>query len=345
MGKVFLYVSRPTFYAASVPTHSRVPKSHGPRLLTGYTWNGYEFLFLENEVLRVAINVGRGTHIPEFTYKPKDLDILFKHPRAVKHPTAFIPSAYDERAYQEHHVGGWFECFPLGGPPDDLSGARLGFHGEVWGQPFEITAHEEDAEHCAVTLTGYTHRTPFKLVKTFSLKRGEAALRIDEKVTNLGEQDLRVHWGQHPTLGAPFLDAACHVECSATAWFDSEEQPPLRRKWPAEKDGRDLARVGSKADRRTKFMYLTDFAQGLARVVSPTWKLAFEIEWDATRFPYLWFFENNGALNAPWFGRAHMLALEPFTGMSNALQEGHGLLNIPAGQTVDVSFKGRLVDL
>ncbi|MBI3831553.1 MAG: DUF4432 family protein [Planctomycetes bacterium] len=323
----------------------RVPGYHGPRVLTGLTLHGYEAVILENELVRVLINVGRGTHIPEFTYKPKDLDVLFKHPRPHKHHASYIPTAYDERPYYDHHAGGWFECFPNGGPPQDLEGARIGFHGEVWGQPFRIDAVEENPERCALTVTGFTQRTPFQLTKTFSLRANDAALRIDEQVTNLGEQDLKVLWGQHPTLGGPLLDEGSFLECSATSYFLGEEDPPVRRKWPAQDNGRDLSRTLTKEARTSRFYYLTDFAEGKARLVSPKWKLAFEIEFDAARFPYLWFFENAGALGAPWFGRAHMAALEPFSGMSSALKEGHGLIKIPAGKSVEATFTGRFVEV
>lgn len=324
----------------------RVPGYHGPRVLTGYTLNGYEAVILENELVRAVINVGRGSHMPEFTYKPKDLDVLFKHPRPHKHHASYIPTAYDERPYNDHHAGGWFECFPGGGPPQDLDGARIGFHGEVWGQPFRIDAIEESAESCAVTLTCFTQRTPFKVTKTFSLRANDAALRIAETATNLGEQDLRVHWGQHPTFGGPFVDASCRVECSATSYFLDNEDPPLRRKWPAQDaNGRDLANVHSKEARLSRLVYLTDFAEGKVRLVSPTWKLAFEVEFDPAKFPYVWFFENAGILNAPWFGRAQMVALEPFSGMAGSLKEGHGLVKIPAGKSVEANFAGRFVEL
>jgi len=323
----------------------RVPGYHGPRVLTGYTLNGYEAVILENELVRAVINIGRGTHIPELVYKPKDLDVIFKHPRPHKHHASYIPSAYDERPYNDHHAGGWFECFPNGGPPQDLEGARIGFHGEVWGQPFRIDGIEESPECCAVTVTGFTQRTPFRLTKTFSLRRADSALQIDEKVSNLGEQDLRVLWGQHPTLGGPFVDEACYVEAAASGYFADNEDPPLRRKWPAEANGRDLARIHPKTARLSRLVYLTDFSAGRVRLVSPNWKLAFEVAFDAEKFPYVWFFENAGILGAPWYGRAQMVALEPFTGMAGSLKEGHGLMKIPAGQTVAVTFAGRFVEL
>lgn len=328
-----------------MPQLPLVPGCHGPRVLTGYTLNGYELVFLENELLRVAINVGRGSHIPEFTYKPKDLDILFKPPRAHKHHTSFIPTAFDEKPYFDHHAGGWFECFPGGGPGGEFHGGKLGFHGEVWGQPFEIEDQQEHAGGCSLTLTGFTHRTPFQLTKTFSLNAHEAALTIAERITNLGAVDLKVLWGQHPTLGAPFLNPECYLECGARHYLDGNDEPPVRRPWPSRAGGEDLARTRPQESHTSKMFYFTGFDRGTARVVSPPWKLAFEIDWDAARFPFLWFCETAGSLGMPWYGRAYFLALEPFTGISREFEAGAGLLSIPAGATVEAQFTGRIVPL
>jgi len=327
-----------------MPANPRVHKCHGPRVLTGFAYHGYEAVILENEKVRAVINLGRGTHISELVYKPKDLDVLFKNPRGFKHHTGFIPTAYDDKAYHEHHAGGWFECFPNGGAATELGGGKFGFHGELWGTPFEVKEIQESDTHAAVVVEGLTHRAPFKIRKTFSLNSGDSTLSIEEQVTNLGEQEFDVLWGQHPTLGEPFLGADCRLEVAATSYFNPEDEPILRRKWPPQ-SGENFGECLPRDARRSRFVFVTDFPEGRARVVSPKWKLGFEIEWDAARFPYLWLFENQGTRNAPWFGRARMLAIEPFTGMDTAVKEGHGLLRFAPGETVSTVFKSRFVEL
>ncbi|HYG74458.1 MAG TPA: DUF4432 family protein [Planctomycetota bacterium] len=318
-------------------------KCHGPRVHTGLALHGSEIVVLENELLRVTVNAGRGAAISEFQYKPADLDVLCKNPNGLRPLGTFVPGSFDTHPLVDHHPGGWYECFPNGGAGGKYHDTHLGFHGEVWGLPFEVNAVSEDANGCSVTMTAFTVRTPFKLVKTLSLKKNDPTLYLEETVTNLGAIDLGVHWGQHPMFGAPFLDEKCRIEMPATGYFDNKDEPMIRLRWPRREGGEDLSLVRGPQSRAGKMLFVTDFDTGRYRLVSPTWKLAFELNWDAEKFPYCWLYENAGELGAPWWGRLYTLALEPFTGLPKAHEEGHGLLNIAAGQSDTVRFEARIV--
>ena len=241
--------------------------------------------------------------------------------------------------------GGWYECFPSGSDPVKQNGVHLGFHGEVWGLPFNLESVSEDINSCSVSLSGFTVRTPWKLTKTFTLKRNDPTLYSEETALNQGKVDLDVLWGQHPMFGAPFLDEHCYVEADATGFFDSREKPMARLRWPLSREGQDMSKVRGPAAHTGKMLYLTDFSKGQYRLVSPAWKLAFEMCWDAAKFPYCWLYENAGELGGPWWGRAYTLALEPFTGLPNAIEEGHGVISIGAGQSETVRFEARMVAL
>ena len=319
------------------------PKCHGPRVLCGYELYGSEIIVLENELLRVVVNVGRGAMIPEFQYKPADLDVLYKNPTGLRPLGTFAVSSYESRAVMDHHPGGWYECFPNGGEGGKSGGATLGFHGEIWGLPFELNSVSEDSESASATMTALTIRTPWKLVKKFSLRKNDPTLYIEETATNLGASDQAALWGQHPMFGAPFLDEKCRIEMAATGLFDSKDNPMVRLRWPNTNDGVDVSAVRAAASHAGKMVYATDFSEGKYRLVSPTWKLAFELCWDAEKFPYCWIYENAGQLDAPWFGRGYTVALEPFTGLPKALEEGHGVMNIAAGQSETVKFEARIV--
>jgi galactose mutarotase-like enzyme len=314
----------------------QVPKCNGPRVLKGYTLNGYEIIILENELLRVVVNVGRGAMIPEFTYKPRDIDVMFKNPGGLRPHDTFTPSSYEAPPLRDHHPGGWYECFPSGSTPVTQEGAHIGFHGEIWGMPFELNSTEEDETHCSATMTAFTLRTPWKLQKTFSLKKNDPTLYLEETATNLGNIDLTVMWGQHPFYGAPFIDEHCYLEMPATGFFDSADKPMARLRWP-EKEGRDFTKVGQPGSETGKMIFVTDFETGMYRIVSPTWNVALEMRWDAAKFPYCWVYENCNQKSA-WFGRAYGLAVEPFTGLPKAIEEGHGVLPIAAGQSETVRF-------
>lgn len=321
------------------------PKCHGPRVLKGYQLYGSEIIALENELLRVVINVGRGAMIPEFQYKPLGLDVLFKNPNGLRPLGTTQTSSYEQHPLFDHHPGGWYECFPSGSTPVEQEKATIGFHGEVWGLPFELNATHEDEHSCSATMTVLTVRTPWKLTKTYSLKKNDPTLYIEETATNLGAQDLTVMWGQHPIFGAPFVDEHTYIEVPATSYFDPRDEPRLRLRWPMSRENIDLRKVGAPHSRTGKMVFVTDFSEGKYRVVSPTWKLAFELSWDANQFPYCWLYENCNELNWPWWGRAYILALEPFTGLPKAIEEGHGVMPIGAGKSETVKFSAKLVDL
>lgn len=319
------------------------PKCHGPRVLTGYTLHGSEIVILENELLRVAVNVGRGAMVPEFLYKPADLDVLFKNSCGLRPMGTFSVSSYDVNPLMDHHPGGWYECFPSGSAPVKHRGAAIGFHGEIWGLPFELNSVREDNEGCSATMTAVTVRTPWKLVKTFSLKTNDPTLYLEETATNLGQVDLDVLWGQHPMFGAPFLDEHCRIEIPAATFLSPSDNPKVPHRWPTGEDGIDLSSVRGPQSRQGKMVYVTDLSEGRYRIVSPRWKLAFEMCWDKARFPYCWLYENACEPGAPWFGRTYTLALEPFTGLPKALEEGQGVISIPAGKSETVRFEARIV--
>ncbi|HEY3325219.1 MAG TPA: DUF4432 family protein [Planctomycetota bacterium] len=316
-------------------------KCHGPRVLCGYEFYGSEIIILENELLRVVVNVGRGGMIPEFLYKPTDLDVLFKNPNGLRPLQTSIPSSYETTPLMDHHPGGWYECFPSGSAAVKYHDANLGFHGEVFGLPFELNSVSEDSDSCSATITGLTIRTPWKLTKKYSLRKNDPTLYVEETATNLSVMNLEVLWGQHPMFGAPFLDEHCYIEMAAKTVIDPKDG--RRYDWPKANDGADLSAVRNPESRLGKMVFVTDFSEGKYRLISPTWKLAFEMRWDAAKLPYCWLYENAGELGAPWWGRAYTLALEPFTGRPKALEKGEGVLRIAAGKSETISFEARVL--
>jgi galactose mutarotase-like enzyme len=319
------------------------PKCHGPRVLKGYTLNGYEIIILENEFLRAVINVGRGAMVPELLYKPRDLDVLYKNPNGMRPHDTFTLSSYENHPLADHHPGGWYECFPSGSAPVRQEGVHIGFHGEIWGLPFELNSATESDTECSATMTAYTIRTPWKLEKTFSMKKNDPTLYLKETATNLGAIDLTVMWGQHPYFGAPFIDDKCRLELPATGFFDHSEDPMIRRRWPMDANGRDLTKVGGQKSGIGRMVFVTDFETGKYRIVSPTWNVALEMCWDADKFPYCWMYENCNQ-KAGW-GRSYGIAVEPFTGLPKAIEEGHGVLPIKGGESETVAFEMRIVPL
>jgi galactose mutarotase-like enzyme len=254
-------------------------KTHGPRAMRGYTYNGYETVILENELVRAVIIAGRGAMVHEFQYKPLDIDVLYKNPNGLRPHDSYILAAHD-RPLADYHPGGWYECFPSGSTQVEYEGMTIGFHGEVWGTPFEVDATEDSADGCSISMTGFTHRTPWKVVKQYSLKKNDPTLYLKETVSNLSHKDLNVLWGQHPFYGPPFIDEGCRIEIPATGYFDNEDKPLLRKRWPKTDQGIDLRNVGTEDFPKGKMLFATDFERGTYRIVNPKMKLGVDFNWE-----------------------------------------------------------------
>lgn len=168
---------------------------------------------------------------------------------------------------------------------------------------------------------------PLKLTNIVSARDG--VLRLDETVENLGLNAVDVLWRQQLTLPGIFVCTGCRIDASAASYFDPREEPILRLRWPMQVDGEDLSRINFSGE---KVYYLSDFSEGRCRVEQTELKIAVELCWDMTSFPYCWFNQRRDAL-----------CLSPCTGLPKALEEGHGLLSIPAGGRETAWFEVRVI--
>ncbi|MFD2615649.1 DUF5107 domain-containing protein [Paenibacillus gansuensis] len=76
------------------------------RLTTDWGYRGIPVVVLENRELRVVVMPELGAKIWQITYKPKDKDLLWQHPR-IK-PRRLTGHA----VYDDNFAGGWDELFP-----------------------------------------------------------------------------------------------------------------------------------------------------------------------------------------------------------------------------------------
>lgn len=318
--------------------NARIRKCHGPRVLQGLTLDGAETVVLENELLRIMVNLSRGAMVTEFLHKPSDLDVLYKIPSGIRPYGSYTPCSTDVSPFSENHPEGWFECFPSGSIAVKQDGASIGFHGEIWGQPFELEAVSESAGECSIRISALTLRTPWKLTKTLSLKRNDPALFVEETALNLGADTRTIMWGQHPVFGAPFLDGRCVIQTDAKVLLPQFDKKEAMR-WPIGPEKRDFSKVAAPSSGQGKMIYLTEFKTGRYRIVSPSWKLAFELNWNTRDFPWCWVCET--ARNKGW--GEYFLAMEPFTGLPKAIETGQGVISVAPKKSKTVRFEARIV--
>ncbi|MBC7334272.1 MAG: hypothetical protein H5T85_07450, partial [Actinobacteria bacterium] len=75
--------------------------------------NGYRSLVLENEVIRICINLDKGSDIYEFLYKPNDVDFMWKSPLEIRgnRKTPFTRNL-EYGNFLDIYEGGWQDILP-----------------------------------------------------------------------------------------------------------------------------------------------------------------------------------------------------------------------------------------
>jgi hypothetical protein len=329
------------------------PHRHwGCRLNDGVTWHNLRALILQNELLQLVILVDKGSEIIQFLYKPLDVDFLWRGPNQIQSPDRFPrASGSPSTPFFDHWGGGWFEVLPNGGPACEYKGASLGFFAETTNIPWSCKILEDTPERISVGLWVRLARLPLLLQKTLTLVSGKAALFVEERVTNEGNEPVDFMWGHHPVVGAPFLDESCRIsapDCTVEV-FHAEDGPDHRMglhqtgRWPfildREGSSLDLRKVPSPAGRTMDNCYLYGFDQGWISVTNLRQGIGFGLAWDPTVFRYIWLWQAlGGGLGYPWYGRTDNIGIEPWSsypcsGLQECVRNGTAL-KLEAGRSL-----------
>jgi hypothetical protein len=325
----------------------------GCRVHDQFVWQGYRAVLLQNEALQLLILTDKGAEIVQLLYKPLDVDCLWRGPNGLRPPGAFVPTRdAPNSGFFDRWSGGWFEVVPNGGPACEYKGAPLGFFGETINIPWQHKVLVNEPEQVTVRFWVNTYRTPFLVEKTLTLKTGEPALFIEERLTNQGRETADFVWGHHPVVGAPFLDETCRIsapDCEVEV-FHAEDGPDHRMglhqaaAWPIiqDRNGRplDLRVVPGPESGTMDNCYLKHLAAGWVAVHSQRLNLGFGLAWDVDVFRYAWIWQAfGGGVGYPWYGRTYCLGLEPWTsypcvGLADAIANGTAR-QLEAGESLE----------
>jgi galactose mutarotase-like enzyme len=340
-------------------THER---TFGCRLNDELTYRGLRVMVIENELIKVSVLLDKGADIYEFIYKPLDIDFLWRSPAGVRpHANNHDSVASPIGPFSDFYEGGWQECVPNGGRVCAYKGVSLGLHGEVWGIPWHHEVLENSPECVSVRLWCRTPRSPYLLRRTMTVRSGSPVLYMDEELTNEGYEPLELMWGHHPAFGPPFLDGSCLLQCAAgrvvvdASGGETSRLPAgAEFPWPLGKtrDGADLdlGRVPPPEQRATEMAYLTDLSAGWYALTNQRLQVGFGMAFDTNVFRHLWCWQSlGGDFGAPWFGRAYVMAVEPFSSipavLTQAIKAGTQL-HIGPGESISTwlracAFAGR----
>src|SRR5207247_5235027 len=118
--------------------------------------------------------------------------------------------------------------------------------------------------------------------------------------------------------------------------------------WPivTAKDGRsvDLSRIPGPESHVNNLGYLTDLHEGWYGLTNTELGLGVGLVWPKEVFGCIWFWQElNSSLGYPWYGRAYVMGLEPWTsypaaGVAGAVEVGTAL-HLPAGGSVAAELR------
>jgi hypothetical protein len=312
------------------------------------TYRGRRAATIENPQLRVTV-LAEGGHIAEVFVKAAGVNPLWTPPWASMEPSLFNPrvhhaygSAVDARLLAG--IMGHNLCLDIfGGPSPEEAAAGLPVHGEASVVPYDIEGSADE-----IVMRAYLALAGLQVERRLEL-RG-SAIRIRERVENLGGTDRPIGWTEHVTLGPPFLEkGATEFRASAArsqvfeAAFGTADY--LARgavfDWPAaplEAGGTADLRVFTGAPASSAYTaHLMDGAGEHAYFVAftPRARLAFGYVWRRADFPWLGIWEENlSRTQPPWNGatiaRGMEFGVSPFPETRREMVERGRLFGVPA---------------
>lgn len=328
-------------------------RNYGCRI-TELTLAGHRAVAMENEKLRVTILADKGTDIYEFLYKPSDVDYMWRTWTGLRERAHLLPtSPRPSGPHTDFYEGGWQELFPNCGALSLHQGAEIGQHGEVLLLPWHYSITRDDVNEIEVRFEVRTIRTPFHLVKTLSLRRNEATLRIRERVTNESGQEVDFTWGHHPAFGWPFIDESCRVDLPPCRIRTFSEYSPANSRlkaeqsteWPVAESSEgnyvDLSRIPGPDAEAQDMVFLEGINEGWYAVTNTSMKVGFAMRYPADVFKVLWYWQvYRGGRDYPWWSSTYNIALEPCASLpvlSKAVERGEAL-RLSAGESREIEL-------
>ncbi|MEI9906796.1 MAG: DUF4432 family protein [Actinomycetota bacterium] len=321
---------------------SKVPlkaRNFGCRITQGVFLGDLEAVVIENQKLRITILAGRGADVVEFLYKPTDMDFAWQTTTGVRGNALERKPKPDVASFVDEYPGGWQTIFPNGGIPTKYKGIKMGQHAEVAILPWSHEILSDTPEIASVKFTVLTKKFPYRVEKTFTLHSDSMKCDIEEKITNLSNEELEAMWGVHFTFGPPFLTEESRIIAPENSEVIADTSETSTRRvggtknfpWPigSDKKGNDIdfSALPPKGT-PSEMLYLHKLSTGKYRVETASAGLAAEVSWDVDLFPYLWYWQEYGySKKRPWYGKHYNIGLEPFSsyptaGLSESVKNG-----------------------
>ena len=282
---------------------------------------GHEALWLENARLRVAVLPRKGADIYAFAHAPSGTEFLMRTPAGLQPPGDSAPEDF-----LENYEGAWQELFPNHSDACTYRGRAIPFHGEVALLPWESSIEQDDAQATTVCLSVDCRQTPFRLTRRMRLPGEGITLELESTVENLSADTEYFVWGHHVVLGGDFLMEGCRLDIPAGRLTTPDESfepatavlaPAQDERWPMARGRRpgeriDLRVIPGPEVHSHDDACLADLSEGRWAVVNPRLGLGFQLEWDASVFPWVQMWTPYGGADLPPLTGIYGLGLEPW---------------------------------
>ena len=327
-----------------------------------YTLNGVEMLSLENARIKVVFALGKGADIVEFMHKPTDVDFMWHSFNELEHVQQVSTVASSGGNFMDSYAGGWQELFPTYGAATQYHGGQIGVHGEACLYPWKCSIVTDTPECVEVVLSLRTVRSPFLLEKWVRIQEDSAALSMEQKVTNLGTQEMDFMWGHHPAFGFPFLDESVEIRINGNptvtvpAGTTGGKYCPFDREtvgiWPSvpDKNGDmvDVSKARALEEKAYMEFGVSNLKEGMCEVVSRNKGIGMRMQWDPEVFRYIWIWAvYHGLEEYPWYGRTYVLGVEPWSSMPanyTVAKQEQTLLHLAASGSMSTKFVAEIFE-
>jgi len=296
----------------------------------------YRAVRLENDLISATILPERGAEVHSLVYAPRGMDVLWKAPWGIP-PQRGNDT---ETLWMDGYAGGWQELFPNGCDACVYKGALLGFHGEASVSEWDCRVVERGAAAVAIELSVKLVRSPFVMRRRMAIEDGRAAIRVDEQITNAGEEDLQYMWGHHPAYGAPFLSGDCRLRIPAAERL--EHGGTMVDRWPEE------IAINADGERFYGQYYAMRLREGRYDLWNARERFGIRWTWPMDVFPYVHLWQElKGSFGYPWYGRCYVMGVEPFSsipgsGLNAAIVYGTAP-TLAAGRSIEATLTAEFV--
>ncbi len=139
--------------------------------------------------------------------------------------------------------GGHFVCVDgFGDVSPEEKAAGLSGHGEAHRAPFEVKFYRKEGRTTTLTLATKLPLTQELFSRTVRLVDGENVVYVESELESLLSFDRPVCWGEHATIGSPFLEAGATVvdmparRAKTRPYAESEKEGGLPHILPSDKE-------------------------------------------------------------------------------------------------------------